>query len=344
MPKPIVKVGVNGYGVIGKRVADAISIQDDMKLIGISDIASDWRVKMAAKKNYSIYCSIPEKIEEMKKAGIEVEGTLEDLLKQVDVIIDCTPKNIGAKNKPIYEKFGVKAVFQGGEKHEVAGVSFVAQCNYEEALGKQFVRVVSCNTTALCRVLGAIKNEIGIKKARAFIVRRAVDVWESGKRGIMNTVVPTMGISHHAPDVKTVLHDLDIVSMAVKASHNLFHLHFCLLEAEKKVEAGEVIEALEKAPRIAFVSTQDGIDGLHAVFELGRDLGRSRGDIYEIPVWRDSITVIGNEVYVAWSTPNESNVIPENVDAVRAIMEVEEDWRKSVEKTDKALGIIKKFY
>ncbi|RLE51682.1 MAG: type II glyceraldehyde-3-phosphate dehydrogenase [Candidatus Methanomethylicota archaeon] len=344
MPKPIVKGGVNGYGVIGKRVADAVSLQNDMKLIGISDIVADWRVKMAAKKNYPIYCSIPEKIDDMKKGGVEVVGTLEDLLREVDVIIDCTPKGIGAKNKSIYEKFGVKAIFQGGEKHEVAGVSFVAQCNYAEALGKQFVRVVSCNTTALCRVLGAIKNEVGIKKARAFIVRRAVDVWESGKRGIMNTVVPTMGISHHAPDVKTVLHDLDIVSMAVKASHNLFHLHFCLIETERKADREDIIEALDKAPRVVFVSTQEGIDGLHAVFELGRDLGRSRGDIYEIPVWKDSITIVGSEAYLSWSTPNESNVIPENIDAIRAIMEVEEDWRKSVEKTDKALGIVKKFY
>jgi len=344
MPKPIVKVGVNGYGVIGKRVADAITLQDDMKLVGISDIVGDWRVKMAVKKNYTIYCASKEYMENMRKAGIEVAGTLEDLLKKVDVIVDCTPAKIGAKNRPIYEKFGVKAVFQGGEKHEVAGVSFVAQCNYDEALGKQFVRVVSCNTTALCRVLGAIKNEIGIKKARAFIVRRAVDVWESGKRGIMNTVVPTMGVSHHAPDVKTVLHDLDIVSVAVKASHNLFHLHFCLVEPARKTSVEEVVEVLEKAPRIAFIDSRDGIDGLHAVFELGRDLGRSRGDIYEIPVWRDSIIIIGDELYLSWSTPNESNVIPENIDAIRAITELETDWRKSVEKTDKTLGVLKKFY
>ncbi|MCS7365162.1 MAG: type II glyceraldehyde-3-phosphate dehydrogenase [archaeon GB-1867-035] len=344
MPKPIVKVCVNGYGVIGKRVADAVMLQDDMKLLGISDIAGDWRIKMAARKGYPIYCSIPEKMEDMKKAGIEVEGTLEDLLKKVDVVIDCTPKNIGAKNKSIYEKFNAKAIFQGGEKHEVAGTSFVAQCNYEEALGKQFVRVVSCNTTALCRVLGAIKQEIGIEKVRAFIVRRAVDVWESGKRGIMNTVVPTIGVSHHAPDVKTVLHDLDIVSVAVKASHNLFHLHFCLIKAKRSIEVGDIIESLEKAPRIVFVNSKDGIDGLHAIFELGRDLGRMRGDIYEIPVWKDSIIVMEDEAYLAWSTPNESNVIPENIDAIRAVTEIEEDWRKSVEKTDKALGVLKKFY
>ena len=88
----------------------------------------------------------------------------------------------------------------------MAGTSFVAQCNYNESLGKKFTRVVSCNTTALCRVLGAIHKRYGIKKARVVIVRRAVDVWESGHAGVINTVVPEMGVSHHAPDVKTVLH------------------------------------------------------------------------------------------------------------------------------------------
>ncbi len=28
-----IKVGVNGYGVIGKRIADAIALQDDMELM-----------------------------------------------------------------------------------------------------------------------------------------------------------------------------------------------------------------------------------------------------------------------------------------------------------------------
>ena len=31
----VVKVAINGYGTIGKRVADAVSKQDDMKVIGV---------------------------------------------------------------------------------------------------------------------------------------------------------------------------------------------------------------------------------------------------------------------------------------------------------------------
>ena len=41
-------VGINGYGVIGKRVADAIQLQQDMDLIGVVDVATDYRIRTAA--------------------------------------------------------------------------------------------------------------------------------------------------------------------------------------------------------------------------------------------------------------------------------------------------------
>ncbi|MHC1600762.1 MAG: type II glyceraldehyde-3-phosphate dehydrogenase [Candidatus Nezhaarchaeales archaeon] len=345
MAKSKVRVLVNGYGVIGKRVADAIARQDDMELVGVSDVVADWRVKMAVKRGYKVYCSSPDRLDHMKKGGIEVEGLITDVIKDVDVVVDCTPAKIGAKNKEIYAKYGVKAVFEGGEAHETAGVSFVATCNYNESLGKQFTRVVSCNTTALCRVLNAVNKAYGIAKARAVIVRRACDVWESHRSGVINTIVPELHVpSHHGPDVKTVLHDIDIVTVAAKGSHNLYHMHFCIIEAKATPTREGVIKALEEEPRVVLVSGRDGVEALNSIVELARDLGRPRGDLYEIPVWEDSIAVNGNEIYLMWATPNESNVIPDNIDAIRALTELEKDWRASVSKTDKNLGVLSKLY
>jgi glyceraldehyde-3-phosphate dehydrogenase (NAD(P)) len=45
-----VRVAVNGYGVIGKRVADAVALQDDMELAGVCDVSTDWRIEVAAIK------------------------------------------------------------------------------------------------------------------------------------------------------------------------------------------------------------------------------------------------------------------------------------------------------
>lgn len=104
------RVALNGYGVIGRRVADAVALQEDMELVGVSDIVSDYRIRMAEQRGYAIYASVPDKAGEMRNAGINVRGTLDDLLKQVEVVIDCTPKGIDAKNKPKYDAAGVKSI------------------------------------------------------------------------------------------------------------------------------------------------------------------------------------------------------------------------------------------
>src|SRR5215467_14660837 len=134
MPKSAARVGVNGFGVIGKRVAEAVAKQNDMKLIGVSDVVGDYRVKLGQNKGFAIYASMPEKLPDMKKNGVEVAGTLDELLRKVDVMIDCTPAGLGAKNKALYDKAGVKSIYQGGEKHDLTGVSFNSSCNYEENL------------------------------------------------------------------------------------------------------------------------------------------------------------------------------------------------------------------
>jgi len=116
-----IRVGINGYGVIGKRVADAVSLQDDMELVGVADVVHDYRIRVAVERGYPVYASDPGSRPEMEAAGIPVTGTLDELLAGVEIVVDCTPKSVGARNRERYRAAGVKAVWQGGERHEVAG-------------------------------------------------------------------------------------------------------------------------------------------------------------------------------------------------------------------------------
>ena len=50
-----IKVGVNGYGTIGKRVATAVSKQDDMEVIGITKTRPTFEAKTAAAAGLPIY-------------------------------------------------------------------------------------------------------------------------------------------------------------------------------------------------------------------------------------------------------------------------------------------------
>src|SRR5690606_26946882 len=97
------RVAINGYGVIGKRVADAVALQDDMELVGVADVVSDYRIRVAVERGYPIFAAADDARAEMEEANIPIAGTLDDLLGQVDVVLDCTPKKIGAQNRPRYE-------------------------------------------------------------------------------------------------------------------------------------------------------------------------------------------------------------------------------------------------
>ena len=339
-----VRVAVNGYGVIGKRVTDAVALQDDMTLVGIADVASDYRTRVAVERGYPIYASVPERRGEMEAAGIPVAGSLDDLLGQVDIVADCTPKKIGAQNRPRYQAAGVKSIWQGGEKHEVAGYSFVAQVNYEGALGRDSARVVSCNTTALSRVLNALHRHGWVKRARAVLLRRGTDPWESHMNGVINTVIPETKVpSHQGPDAQTVIPDIDITTMAGAGPYNLSHIHFAMVETTRPVSLDELRDALWDAPRIAFVRAGDGLVALNSVVELMRDLDRPRGDMWEVAVWEDSLAVDEREVYLTFQVHNESIVVPETIDCIRALTGIERDGARSIAKTNASMGITKTF-
>ncbi len=338
------RVAVNGYGVIGKRVADAVSLQDDMELIGVADVVYDYRIKVAVERGYPIYASAPEKRGEMEASGIPVTGSLDDLLRQVDIVVDCTPKRIGAQNKAVYQSAGVKAIWQGGEKHDLAGYSFVAQVNYAGAIGRDFARIVSCNTTALSRVLHSLHRRGWIKRARAVLLRRGTDPWESHRNGMINTVIPETKVpTHQGPDAQTVMPDLDITTLAGAGPYNLSHLHFAMVETTRTISLDELHGAVRDEPRIAFVRSSDGLVALNAVIELMRDLRRPRADMWEVAVWEDALAADDREVYLTFQVHNEAIVIPENIDCIRALTGLESDPARSMEKTDRSLGITTTF-
>ncbi len=333
-----VRVAINGYGTIGKRVADAVAKQDDMEVVGVTKTRPDFEAKLAAKR-YDLYVAIPENVKLFEQAGIEVCGTIEDLLQKADIVIDCSPNKVGAENKAkYYEKVGTKAIFQGGEKKDVADVSFSALANYDAARGKRYVRVVSCNTTGLCRLIYTLKENFRIGRIRATMLRRVVDPKED-KKGLVNGIMPdpVSVPSHHGPDVKTVMPDVDIVTTAFKLPTTLMHVHSLCIELKENVKPSDVEAALDAEPRILLVSAADGFTSTAKIVEFAREV-RMRYDLFENVVWRESIGVDGNDLFITQAVHQEAIVVPENVDAIRAMLELA-GREESIEKTNRSLGI-----
>ncbi len=154
---------------------------------------------------------------------------------------------------------------------------------------------------------------------------------------MINTFVPESKVpSHQGPDAQTVIPDLDITTIAGAGPYSLSHIHFAMVGTNRPVPVEEVRPALWEAPRIAFVQAKDGLVALNSVIELMRDLRRPRNDMWEVAVWEDALSADEREVYLIYQVHNESIVVPETVDCIRALTGIETDPMRSIEKTDGA--------
>ena len=334
-----IKVGIVGYGTIGKRVADAVAMQKDMKLMGVTAHSYSFNMEVAKAKDYKIF-TMGEN--DLKLNGINPDGDLNNLLDDVDIIVDATPKKIGKENiGKHYQPRKLKAIVQGGEKHETTGTSFVAQCNYNEALNKDYVRIVSCNTTGLCRTLHAVDQKYGVASVHATMIRRGADPGDI-HHGPINAIVPVLEMpSHHGPDVQTVLPNVEIFTTALSVPSTLMHLHTLTVDLKKKANVEDAIELFKNSTRIRVVRNAEHLRSTAEIMEFARDIGRLRGDMPEICVWQEAIGVISNsfnKLLYMQAIHQESDVIPENIDAIRAMMGFK-DGQKSIGMTNETFGI-----
>ncbi|MEM4717535.1 MAG: type II glyceraldehyde-3-phosphate dehydrogenase [Desulfurococcaceae archaeon] len=334
-----IKIAINGYGTIGKRIAEAFLKNSDFDLIGIGKYSFDYSVYIAEKLGIRVFTP-RDKTEEFRKHGVEVEGDVEYLISESELIYDASPAKQGPRNKELYLKYNKPAVFQGGEQASIAEVSYSTLCNYESAIGRRYVRVVSCNTTGILRVLcslglGNLSSVIGL------IIRRASDPKEDMKGPVNSITLDMRSIpSHHAHDVKTVIGDIPIDTIAIAAPTTLMHLQVLIIRLKDPIKEDDLFRQLEMSGRITYLDPNIyNLNSTGKLVELARDIGRRRYDIYENILFTNATRILHNEIIITQAIHQESIVIPENMDVAYAIMGLETDPLKTLEKTNKILGI-----
>jgi glyceraldehyde-3-phosphate dehydrogenase (NAD(P)) len=335
-----VRVAVNGYGTIGKRVADAVARQPDMKLVGVTKTRPSYEARSAIAKGYKLYLAGGAPQAPFDQAGLPVAGRVEDLLREVDVVVDASPEKIGQVNAAAYKAAGVRSIFQGGEKPEVAEVSFNALANYNAAKGMRSVRVVSCNTTGLSRAAAVLTRRWPIAAWEATIVRRAADPAESD-RGPINGILPKFDLpSHHGPDVRTIFPQLPIATTAVVVPTTLMHIHVNHVRfTTAPKDSAEMLAAFRSSPRFHIFAPWEGVEGTPQVMEYARDRAVGRDDMMENVLWEKGLKVDGQNAFFFQGIHQESIVVPENIDAIRAMFDLAPDGPRSIAITDRTLGI-----
>lgn len=338
MSKP--KLAVIGYGVIGTRLADGVARQEDMDLVGIVDIAPTLPVRAMHESGmaHDLYLVDMARKPEFDALGIPVKGSFEDLLGQVDVALDSTPGGIGMKNKALYEKHGLKAIFQGGEKNEVADVFFHGYANYEKGLGQNFLKLTSCNTTGLIRAVDAIDREVGVEKIAITIIRRVADPGDT-HRGLVDLLQVEKVPNHQAVDLMSIMPHVDATGLLVHTPVTHGHIISIVATPKKTISKESLLDVFRAHPRIRVVRIADGFNSNTSLFRYARDLGNKRGDMYEIAAWEECIGFSGDDILFAINIPQEAVTIPETIDGVRACLEMQTDRLEAVGLTNRYLGM-----
>lgn len=343
-----IRVGVAGYGTIGQRLADGVALQDDMELVGIADLAPTLSIRALAERDmlgvnnvrYNLYLVDGADKAAFDTLGIPVAGSFEQLLDNVDIILDSAPGGIGSKNKLLYEKKNVKAVFQGGEKNSVADVFFHGYANYEKGLGANYLKLTSCNTTGLIRAVDCLDRAVGVERVAITIIRRVADPGDY-HRGLTNALQIDRAPSHQAVDLMTIMPHVEATGILVHTPVTHGHIITAVVSGRdgKKITREAALAAFQAHPRIRVVSIDEGFKGNASLFKYARDLGNRRGDMYEIGLWEDSIVETGDSIMFAINIPQESVTIPETIDAIRAAMCMQKTREEGTAATNRCLHI-----
>ena len=229
------KVAIVGYGTIGERIADGIDLQDDMEMTGVVDVAASLPIRALGEsdKDYPIFCGLKDKVDDMKKDGVKVQGTMEELLQDIDAVIDACPPGVGAKNRKIYEKFGVPAIFQAGEKYGVGDAMFHPMANYDKVKNQKYIQMLSCNTNGIARQIFACDRAFGVEEAVCMIVRRSADISETHK-GPVDALLPNALPSHQCDDFAHISPDIKVLTAVITAPVCHGHATTMLFDIKRK--------------------------------------------------------------------------------------------------------------
>lgn len=117
------------------------------------------------------------------------------------------------------------------------------------------------------------------------------------------------------------------------------HVHILNVELQKDANEQDIIGVFSSYPRIRLLAAADGISSTSSIIEYARDLGRARDDLPELIIWKESIKSFGREIYLTQAVHQESIVVPENIDAIRAMTGLTTSPEESMRLTNESLGL-----
>jgi glyceraldehyde-3-phosphate dehydrogenase (NAD(P)) len=272
-----------------------------------------------------------EKFDGFNAIGLKPEFQTEEAIDRASVVIDCTPKGIGHKNKKnYYEKYlhNTSGFIAQGSEFEF-GKMYARKINDSALIHGEdkFIQVVSCNTHNLSSIvnnLALLDGEDNLLEGRFNLIRRSNDVSQSTNF----SPSPQVGKhqdnyygTHHARDAALLFNTLDIklnlFSSAMIVNTQYMHILHFYLKVKKNTTIQKIIARFDENDLIA---TTDKVNA-NEVFSFGRDHGHFGRILNQTVVSIPSLNIRnGNEITGFCFTPQDGNSLLSSIAATEWLL------------------------
>ena len=309
----MVKVFINGYGNIGRRIATAFSQDKEIQFIGVGKYSVDDRVKDAVDRNFPLY--VPANmVSKFKEKGFPVSGNISNAIMESDIVIDAAKDGYGYDNKVnLYEPLNKAAIFQGGEDNtgvrKVADVIHNSRVNYKDMFKKKYVIQGSCNVSGMGRILQPMIEKYGseIERYDVTLIRRSADLEDLKE---VKDSIEWDKNPHHQDDVKSFLPTVNLYVEAYKVPSRMMHLHQMTVRFKSAAPDKEsFLDTYEKEFGVAILSNARGTGDIR---RKAIDLGFEHGDTNMVHIHSDTIRTQDDTLKLLYSDDQTGMVIPEN--------------------------------
>jgi len=261
-----IRVGINGFGRIGRMVFRAAQDFDDVEVVGINDLLDP---------EYLAYMLKHDSVHGKFKGDIAVDGntlvvngqnirlTAErdpaelkwgDL--EVDVVIESTGLFLTAETAQKHVDAGAKKVIMSAPSKDDTPM-FVFGVNDDKYAGEAIISNASCTTNCLAPIAKVINDNFGLKRGlmttvhAATATQKTVDGpsmkdWRGG-RGILENIIPSS--TGAAKAVGKVLPELNgkLTGMAFRVPTSDVSVVDLTVELEKSASYEEICAAMKSA-------------------------------------------------------------------------------------------------
>jgi glyceraldehyde-3-phosphate dehydrogenase (NAD(P)+) (phosphorylating) len=309
----MVRVFINGYGNIGRRIASAFSHDEEIQLVGIAKYSIDERLDEAFAKKFKVY--VPEhKMADFRHKGYDISGTISDAIKSSDIVIDAAKDGFGYANKKnFYIPMGKGAIFQGGEDRDgekkVADLIHNSRINYDKVANQKFVIQGSCNVSGMGRIMQPLIEKFGDKIQRydVTLIRRSADLEDTKE---VKDSIEWDKNPHHQEDVKSFLPSVKLYVEAYKVPSRMMHLHQMTIRFKDKVPYFDSMsEIYHDEFGVAILAKAKGTADIRI---KAREFGFKHDDTNMVHIHEETMRKSDDTLKILYSDDQTGIVIPEN--------------------------------